>query len=89
VLVPRTVPRHPCLARRVPSPNVAERPATSSQGDCNFNWTDPASGPALLLLDALGWRIVSPAFDRERLITGTASGTIGGTVRLPCFDGPG
>lgn len=28
-------------------------------------------GAALLLLDALGWRIVSPAFDRERLITGT------------------
>jgi len=26
---------------------------------------------ALLLLDALGWRIVSAAFDRERLITGT------------------
>jgi len=25
----------------------------------------------LLLLDGLGWRIVSPAFDRERLITGT------------------
>ncbi|GAA4557533.1 ABC transporter permease [Planotetraspora kaengkrachanensis] len=25
----------------------------------------------LLLLDALGWRIVSAAFDRERLITGT------------------
>jgi ABC-type transport system involved in multi-copper enzyme maturation permease subunit len=28
-------------------------------------------GAALLLLDGLGWRIVSPAFDRERLITGT------------------
>jgi hypothetical protein len=28
-------------------------------------------GAALLLLDAQGWRIVSPAFDRERLITGT------------------
>jgi ABC-type Na+ efflux pump permease subunit len=28
-------------------------------------------GAALLFLDTLGWRIVSPAFDRERLITGT------------------
>jgi ABC-type transport system involved in multi-copper enzyme maturation permease subunit len=28
-------------------------------------------GAALLLLDVLGWRIVSPLFDRERLITGT------------------
>ncbi len=26
---------------------------------------------ALLLLDGLGWRIVSATFDRERLITGT------------------
>jgi hypothetical protein len=25
----------------------------------------------LLVLDALGWRITSAAFDRERLITGT------------------
>ena len=30
-------------------------------------------GVALLLLDGLGWRIVSPMFDRERLITGTRS----------------
>jgi len=30
-----------------------------------------ALGAALLLLDVLGWRIVSPAFDRERLTTGT------------------
>jgi ABC-type Na+ efflux pump permease subunit len=29
------------------------------------------AGVALLLADALGWRIVSPMFDRERLITGT------------------
>jgi hypothetical protein len=28
-------------------------------------------GAALLIADALGWRIVSPLFDRERLITGT------------------
>jgi len=28
-------------------------------------------GAALLLLDGLGWRIVSPMFNRERLITGT------------------
>jgi len=28
-------------------------------------------GAVLLVLDILGWRIVSPAFDRERLITGT------------------
>lgn len=28
-------------------------------------------GGALLVADALGWRIVSPMFDRERLITGT------------------
>ncbi|HYB47607.1 MAG TPA: ABC transporter permease subunit [Streptosporangiaceae bacterium] len=28
-------------------------------------------GAALVVLDILGWRIVSPAFDRERLITGT------------------
>jgi ABC-type Na+ efflux pump permease subunit len=28
-------------------------------------------GAALLLVDALGWRFVSPMFDRERLITGT------------------
>jgi ABC-2 type transport system permease protein len=28
-------------------------------------------GTVLLLADALGWRIVSPMFDRERLITGT------------------
>jgi ABC-type Na+ efflux pump permease subunit len=28
-------------------------------------------GALLLLVDVLGWRIVSPAFDRERLITGT------------------
>ncbi len=28
-------------------------------------------GAALLLFDVLGWRIVSPAFDRERLIAGT------------------
>lgn len=26
---------------------------------------------ALLIVDALGWRLVSPLFDRERLITGT------------------
>ena len=25
----------------------------------------------LVIADALGWRIVSPMFDRERLITGT------------------
>jgi ABC-2 type transport system permease protein len=30
-------------------------------------------GTALLLVDSLGWRIVSPMFDRERLITGTRS----------------
>ncbi len=30
-------------------------------------------GAALLLIDGLGWRIVSPMFDRERLITGTRS----------------
>ena len=30
-------------------------------------------GVALLLIDGLGWRIVSPMFDRERLITGTRS----------------
>jgi ABC-type transport system involved in multi-copper enzyme maturation permease subunit len=30
-------------------------------------------GAALLLLDRLGWRIVSSLFDRERLITGTRS----------------
>jgi ABC-type Na+ efflux pump permease subunit len=29
------------------------------------------AGAALLLADAVGWRIVSPMFDRERLITGT------------------
>jgi ABC-2 type transport system permease protein len=28
-------------------------------------------GAALLVLDGLGWRIVSAAFDRERLITGS------------------
>jgi ABC-type transport system involved in multi-copper enzyme maturation permease subunit len=28
-------------------------------------------GAALLLFDGLGWRIVSPVFDRERLIAGT------------------
>ena len=28
-------------------------------------------GALLLVLDVLGWRIVSPMFDRERLITGT------------------
>lgn len=28
-------------------------------------------GAVLLVLDGLGWRIVSPMFDRERLITGT------------------
>jgi ABC-type Na+ efflux pump permease subunit len=30
-----------------------------------------ALGAALLLADGLGWRIVSPLFDRERLITGS------------------
>jgi ABC-2 type transport system permease protein len=30
-----------------------------------------AAAVALLVLDALGWRITSAAFDRERLITGT------------------
>ena len=30
-----------------------------------------AFGAGLLLIDGLGWRIVSPMFDRERLITGT------------------
>jgi ABC-type Na+ efflux pump permease subunit len=30
-------------------------------------------GAALLLVDGLGWRIVSAMFDRERLITGTKS----------------
>jgi ABC-type Na+ efflux pump permease subunit len=29
------------------------------------------AGVALVLADAFGWRIVSPMFDRERLITGT------------------
>ncbi|MCW5852636.1 MAG: hypothetical protein KIT87_21370, partial [Anaerolineae bacterium] len=28
-------------------------------------------GAALLVLDGIGWRMVSAAFDRERLITGT------------------
>lgn len=28
-------------------------------------------GAALLIVDGLGWRIVAPAFNRERLITGT------------------
>jgi ABC-type Na+ efflux pump permease subunit len=28
-------------------------------------------GAVLVVLDIMGWRIVSPAFDRERLITGT------------------
>ena len=32
-----------------------------------------ALGAALLLIDNLGWRIVAPMFDRERLITGTRS----------------
>jgi ABC-type transport system involved in multi-copper enzyme maturation permease subunit len=30
-------------------------------------------GAVLLLIDSRGWRIVSPMFDRERLITGTRS----------------
>lgn len=30
-----------------------------------------ALGAALLLADGMGWRIVAPAFDRERLTTGT------------------
>ena len=30
-------------------------------------------GAALLVIDALGWRIVSVMFDRERLVTGTKS----------------
>jgi ABC-type Na+ efflux pump permease subunit len=30
-------------------------------------------GAALLLLDRLGWRVVSALFDRERLVTGTRS----------------
>jgi hypothetical protein len=29
------------------------------------------SRAVLLLVDGLGWRIVAPMFDRERLITGT------------------
>jgi hypothetical protein len=28
-------------------------------------------GAGLLLIDRLGWRVVSAMFDRERLITGT------------------
>jgi ABC-2 type transport system permease protein len=32
-----------------------------------------ALGAALLLVDGLGWRIVSPMFDRERLVTGSGS----------------
>ena len=28
---------------------------------------------ALVILDGIGWRIASAAFDRERLITGTKS----------------
>jgi ABC-type transport system involved in multi-copper enzyme maturation permease subunit len=32
-----------------------------------------ALGAALLIVDGLGWRIVSPMVDRERLITGTRS----------------
>jgi ABC-type Na+ efflux pump permease subunit len=32
-----------------------------------------AVGAALLVVDALGWRFVSPLFNRERLITGTKS----------------
>jgi ABC-type Na+ efflux pump permease subunit len=31
------------------------------------------AGAALLLVDGLGWRVVSPMFDRERLVTGTRS----------------
>ncbi len=30
-------------------------------------------GAALLIVDGLGWRLVSPLFDRERLITGSKS----------------
>ena len=42
-----------------------------------FNVIHPTLGLALggaavlLVLDGLGWRIASAAFDRERLITGT------------------
>ena len=42
-----------------------------------FNVIPPTLGLALggaavlLVLDGLGWRITSAAFDRERLITGT------------------
>ena len=32
-----------------------------------------AVGAGLLLVDCLGWRLVSPMFDRERLITGSSS----------------
>lgn len=32
-----------------------------------------AFGVGLLVLDRLGWRVVSALFDRERLITGTRS----------------
>jgi ABC-type transport system involved in multi-copper enzyme maturation permease subunit len=32
-----------------------------------------ALGGALLVVDSLGWRIVAPMFDRERLVTGTRS----------------
>jgi hypothetical protein len=32
-----------------------------------------ALGLALLLIDNLGWRLVAPLFDHERLITGTRS----------------
>lgn len=34
-------------------------------------WLALALGGALLVIDRLGWRIVSAMFDRERLITGT------------------
>jgi ABC-type transport system involved in multi-copper enzyme maturation permease subunit len=57
------------------------------------------AGAVLVLADAFGWRIVSPMFDRERLITGTrcfgrggppaGAGRAPAAERLRCRSNPG
>jgi len=61
------------LSVLVTAPVIAVTTIISTGGIYVTSGLALALGAALLLIDSLGWRMVAPMFDRERLITGTRS----------------
>jgi ABC-type Na+ efflux pump permease subunit len=61
------------LSALVTAPLIAVTTIISTGGIYVTSGIALALGAALLLIDSLGWRMVAPMFDRERLITGTRS----------------